>query len=169
MIGNWLTEAGHETAIDKKGHLRLTVKRRGCDGQIRIERQEGRLRLALTLGRWSKLEPSAEAAILRLAGEANTRSRLVRIAWLEKEGFHYCQAQVDLTGLPVGSELNSPLAGPRALMWKGMVQAAVDALKLALKRLGLELPALGDPKNKTLAEMVAMQLGAGPPADRKIQ
>ncbi len=157
-IRGWLAEAGIEAAIDKDEHIRLTIKRRGLTGQARIERRQGRLRLILPLGRWRGLDPVSERAILLLAGEANERGRLARIAWLEREGVRCCEAQVDLTGLPAGAAGDGPLSAARDTMWKETIRAAVAGLGLALARLGLEVEALGDPKNKSIAKEVALQL-----------
>lgn len=150
LLSEWLNEAGHEAAIDKDDNLRLAVKRRGCDGQIRVNRQPGRLRFTMPLGQWEQLEPAAEAAVLALAEEANARSRLVRIAWIEDEAARRCEAQVDLAGLPI----RDPASGLQEALWKEMVRAALDGLELALRRLGLELNALAEKKNEDFAALL---------------
>ena len=114
-----------------------------------MERATGGLRITMLLGEWRELDTAAESAMLALADEANTRSRLVRIAWVEdeKQG-RRCEAQVDLSGLP----FEEPLHDAAGTMWKEMVRATVDGLELALRRLGLELNGLAEPKNGELAE-----------------
>jgi hypothetical protein len=149
MMSDWLNAAGHEAAIDQEENLRMALKRRGCDGQIRVERATGRLRFTMLLGEWRDLDAETEQAMLALADEANTRSRLVRIAWLENdENARRCEAQVDLSGLP----FDEPLDDAAGTMWKEMVRATVDGLELALRRLGLELNGLAEPANRDLAE-----------------
>jgi hypothetical protein len=146
-LASLLAEAGLETAIDRDKNLRLTLKRRGCDGQVRIERGEGRLRFLLPLGHWADLDPVADKAMHSLASAANARSRLVRIAWLADASGRRCEAQVDLSGLP------EALATKRCRqeLWRDMLRLAVEGLELALRQLGLELPLLGDPRYRELA------------------
>ncbi len=79
MLCDWVNAAGHDAAIDEEENLRLALKRRGCDGQIRVERAAGRLRFTMLLGEWRELDEPVEAAMFSLADEANARSRLVRI------------------------------------------------------------------------------------------
>lgn len=149
MLCEWLNAAGLEAAIDKDDNLRLALKRRGCDGQIRVEGDEGRLRFTMKLGEWRDLDETVERAMLELADEVNSHSRLVRIAWRTGENdSRQCEAQVDLSGLPN----NEPLDGPAETMWTEMVRAAIDGLELALRRLGLELNGLAEPANRELAE-----------------
>lgn len=148
-LSNWLVEAGHECAIDKQDNLRFAIKRRGCDGQIRVERDNGRLRFVMLLGEWDTLADSAKQSLFHLSAEANSQSRLVRVAWTagEKESLR-CEAQVDLSGLP----FHEPLEEAGKTMWGEMIRATVDGLELALRRLGLELNSLADPSNHELAE-----------------
>jgi hypothetical protein len=152
LVCDWLNAAGHEAAIDSEDNLRLALKRRGCDGQIRVERQPGRMRFSMLLGEWSKLAEAPERAMLALADEANSRTRLVRIAWIEaEENGRRCEAQVDLSGLPYAE----PLDDAAGTAWKETVRMTVDGLELALRRLGLELNALADEKNRELVEAFA--------------
>jgi hypothetical protein len=108
-LREWLDEAGQENAIDEEGNLRLTLKRFGFDGQIRIVRRRGLLRFCMPLGSWVDLDPPVEAAMTRLANEANTGCRLTRIAWLRQGNTQSCEAQVDLSGLPLS--VNCPPGG----------------------------------------------------------
>jgi hypothetical protein len=148
-LAGWLAEAGYEPAIDREQNLRLTRKRLGCDGQIRLERGDGRLRLCMPLGRWADLVDAVEHAMRSLADEANATSRLVRIAWQREENDRRCEAQVDLTALPV------PRAGEpcRQRFWRDMLRMSMAGLELALRRLGLELLLLAEPQNRALVEL----------------
>jgi hypothetical protein len=145
-LAGWLADAGHENAIDSDKNLRLTLKRRGCDGQVRVERGDGRLRLILPLGAWPELNELSRVAMRGLLGIANARSRLVRLAWLPEGAGRCCEAQVDLSGLPNGDGCDG--------LWRATLPLAVGALELALRQLGLELPLLADPNNHELAELV---------------
>jgi hypothetical protein len=142
----WLIQAGYETATDKEQNLRLTLKRHGCDGQVRVERRPGRLRFVLPLGNWDRLEPPVEAALRRLTGLANDRLRLVRLAWRVKDDNHCCEAQVDLSGLPLPDDHHPS----RERFWQQLVSRAVLGLHLALRQLGLELAVLADPAQDSL-------------------
>jgi len=97
----WLSAGGFQAAVDDQGNLRLTLKARGCDGQVRVCRSDQRLRLTMRLGSWSDLNRESETAMLHLARQANDRGRLARIAWIVDGNSRRCEAQVDLTGLPV--------------------------------------------------------------------
>jgi hypothetical protein len=151
-LREWIQETGLEATPDKDGGLRFTLKRGGVDGQARVECRPGRLRFTLPLGRWRGLPPAARAAMQGLALEANDRCRLVRIAWIESEaGETRVEAQVDLSGMPVGPGESAP--------WRDWTHLAIDGLSLALRRLGLELPILADARNRTLAETLAASYG----------
>lgn len=152
-IVRWLAQAGHSPAIDEQENLRLPLKSRGRDGQIRIKRAGGLLRLAMPLGAWDRLEPAAENAMLALAHQANRRARLVRIAWSQHEAARRCEAQVDLSGLPVAGL--EELQDLEDLFWPDLMRLAVDALQLALHWLGMELDLLADPNNRALADQIA--------------
>lgn len=147
-LSNWLTAAGYTVAIDAEGSLRTTLDRKGCDGQVRIERRTGRLRLAMRIGAWREPTPSALQAMQRLARIANHHTRLVRIAWMTDGEQQRCDAVVDLTGFPELDEADSASVAA----WPVVLTAALDGLQLALNRLGLELEALADPDN---ADVVA--------------
>lgn len=135
----WLAEGGYRAVVDNEDDLRLTLKARGCDGQVRVRREAQRLRLTLRLGSWSDLTTEAETAMLGLARQANDRGRLARIAWMIDGQARHCDAQVDLTGLPAD--------GLAARIWPDMLCLSVRGLELALRRLGMELDALADPGN----------------------
>lgn len=139
-LTSWLQLAGCETAIDKDHHVRFTLKRRGCDGQVRIERADGRLRFGLPLGRWKQLSDESVRAMKFQAGRLNAHSRLVRIAWITESEATRCEAQVDLSGVPVEREASPHLE----TVWREMTRLAVAGLELALRQLGLELPVLAD-------------------------
>jgi hypothetical protein len=152
-LTSWLQLAGCETAIDKDHNVRFTLKRRGCDGQVRIERSEGRLRFQLGLGRWKHLGEAPAKAMRSLASRLNARSRLVRIAWLADGETASCDAQVDLSGLPVECD-----AGPHLeSVWREMTRLAVGGLQLALRQLGLELPLLADAAHADVVTAVCQQ------------
>jgi hypothetical protein len=146
----WLSQAGHTVAMDKDENLRMTVRASGRDGQVRVVRQPGQFRFVMPLGSWTRLRSAAEAAMLRVAREANDHLRLGRIAWRAADDRCECEAQVDLTGLLVPGP--SHPSGDSVIC--GMIQMAADALELALRQLQLELEVLADPQHEDLAEMV---------------
>ena len=148
VLAGWIADAGMECAVDQDKNLRFTHKRRGCDGQVKIIRGPGRLRLTLSLGRWQKLEPEAESAMVRLATLANARCRLVRIAWIADNEERRCEAQIDLTELP------EPTEPGRERMWRSMLTMLVAGMELALRQLGLELPLLAEPGNRELVDLL---------------
>lgn len=148
LLASWLNDAGHEPAIDKDKNLRLTIKRRGCDGQVRVERGPDRLRLSLPLGRWDNLDPQVFQAMQRLTCFANDRCRLARLTWLSDDKWQGCEAQVDLTGLP-GADSLEPC---RQQLWRDMLRLGVAALELVLRWLGVELPLLAEPRQRALVE-----------------
>jgi hypothetical protein len=150
MLSAWLGQAGYETTLDGEGKVCLTLKRLGCDGEVRIACSGSRLRFVMPLGRWADLDASAEAAMGLLAREVNTRGRLMRIAHHGEESAHGYEAQVDLTGLPFRKEADPH----RERLWRETVRLAVKGLELALRQLGLELPLLADPRHRDLAELV---------------
>ncbi len=152
VLAGWLSEAGFEPAIDRDRNLRLTLKRRGCDGQARIERNPGRLRFVLPLGRWENLDPEAGSVMQRLTGLANDRSRLARLAWLNRDNVQSCEAQIDLTGMP-GAHSLEPC---RQQLWRDMLRLGLAALELMLRQLGIELPVLAEPKNRALIQALAL-------------
>jgi hypothetical protein len=147
-LAGWLAQAGRESARDAEENLRLTLKRPGCDGQVRIERGEGRLRFLLPLGHWPGLDPLRAKAMRTLAGLVNANVRLARVAWLTGGAACRCEAQVDLSGLP----LPGPDSHVREVLWARSVGVAVRALELVLRQLGLELPVLADDRHGDLAE-----------------
>jgi hypothetical protein len=151
LLAAWFRDGGFKPVIDGEGNLRLTLKRRGCDGQILVERrEEGRLRICMPLGRWKILSRTSEAAALLLAGEANARGRLVRVAWMTEGALTRCEAQVDLSGLPWSEFPDRPTMA----MWKGTIRMSMLALKLTLLRLGLELPLLCDEKHAAVKDWI---------------
>jgi hypothetical protein len=154
LLAGWLAEQGCDAIADKEGNLRLTIRGEGCDGQVRIECGADRLRLVMPLGQWTQLSPTAAMAIRLLAAEANDRTRLMRVVSTahQQAGLHV-EAQVDLTGLPSGNPLNRATEA----LWREMTHMATDSLELALRLLGLELPALADPQGSDLAEQIVRQ------------
>jgi hypothetical protein len=148
VVAGWIADAGMECAVDQDKNLRFTHKRRGCDGQVKVIRGSGQLRLTLPLGRWQKLDPEAENAMLRLASLANSRCRLVRIAWDADNEERRCEAQIDL------SELPEPTEPGRERMWRSMLTMSVAGMELALRQLGLELPLLAEPGNRELVDLL---------------
>ena len=149
-LAAWLADAGHDAQIDDGGNLRLVVKRRACDGQIRVERRTGRLRFVLPLGTWNELSAESSAAMCELADEANSRTRLARVAWIEERPRCRCEGQVDLTGLPI------PWADApeRVEFWRSLVGLAVDGLDVLQQRLGLELDVLADDRRHAVRELM---------------
>jgi len=152
QLADWLGHAGHTTAIDEAGSLRAVLKRKGCDGQVLIERKPERLRLTMRIGAWKAVEPNALAAMRELTCAANHRTRLVRLAWLPgTEADHVrCEAQLDLTGLPLPDDEDS--SGDA--FWSAILSAGIDGLQLHLDRLALELEALADPRNRDVVEIL---------------
>jgi hypothetical protein len=149
LLSEWFKGAGFDPAVDRDGNLRVTLKRRGLDGQIRVERSDqGRLRIRLPLGSWKNLSASSETAALQLAGEANGRGRLARVAWITEGDMTRCEAQTDLSGLPWCDHPDRPTLA----MWQGTIRMAMLALKLTLLRLGLELPLLCEAEHASVKE-----------------
>jgi len=146
----WLREAGREATIDENQHLGLVLKRRGADGQVRIERGEGTLRVVMRLGGWKEVSPQAREAMLLLARQANSRIRLARIVWTENDNHTVCDAVCDLTGLPTSEGVGQDF-------FKGMLGMAVSGLELALRQLGVELAILARPEG---AEVVKLLLSS---------
>jgi len=146
VIADWLSETGRGATIDDDSNLRLTLKSRGCDGQVRVTPGEGQLRMTMRLGSWNQLDPTAEQAMLQIADEANARVRLARVAWIEDGDKRRCEAQVDLTGMPTSPAFDS--------LWPDVLRSGVDGLELLLRWLGMELEALADKKNLWLAEQL---------------
>lgn len=153
VLAGWLTATGRESAIDREGNLRLTLKRPGCDGQARLQRREGCLRFVLPLGEWSTLDPICEQAMRVLAGAVNAQTRLVRIAWIDTGPTRRCEAQVDLSGLP----LPAPDRPWCEAFWSQSLALAVRGLEIALRQLGLELIVLADTRYRELSERLVAQ------------
>lgn len=150
LLKEWLADAGYDAQIDDAGNLRLVVKRRSCDGQIRVERRTGRLRFVLPLGTWTTLSPDSLAAMWDLADEANSRTGLARVAWIEEAERRRCEGQVDLTGLPI-PDVDAP---ERVEFWRSMTALAVDGLEIVLRRLGLELDVLAEDRQHAVRELM---------------
>jgi hypothetical protein len=153
-IVDWLVADGRAATVDKDGDIHLAIRRPACDGQLCFQCRPDRVQIAMTLGTWQHLAPSAEAAMLRLAAEANARTRLVRIAWLASDDKRRCVAQVDLTGLPGFDEENAA----NHAMWRGMVEMGLAGLELVLRRLGRELAILAHVSYAELARAVGEDL-----------
>jgi hypothetical protein len=150
-LSAWLAQAGPSVARDKDENLRMTIRASNRDGQVRVLARRGQLRLVMSLGRWSQLTASAEAAMLKLADQANNHLRLARLAWrTTAEGGGSCEAQVDLTGLLWADTSNPAQCG----IMRDMLQMAIDGLELALRQLQYELEVLADPQHSDLAETV---------------
>ena len=160
-IAAWLAAAGYAPAIDEDECVRFSLKARGSDGQVRVVRHHSRLRMTLALGQWSELAPASEQAMLRLAREANAGARLARIAWLADGAARLCEAQVDLSGLPVGDAGSAAHAG----MWREMTRLGAAGLELALRRLGWELDLLADAEFAASLAEGELAGGGEPPAD----
>lgn len=148
LLAEWITACGCEAAVDAEGSLRSVLKRKGCDGQVRIERRRGRLRCTMRIGSWSGLTDRQSEAMRRLVREVNHRTRMVRVAWLAEEETQRCEGQIDLTGFPFADE--SEREGGEG--WPALLQGALDGLQLALCRLGVELDVLADPRNRDVVE-----------------
>ena len=148
-LAGWLSQLGYETATDQQENLRLTLKRPGRDGQVRIERGTGRLRLAMPLGSWPALDGAPRSAMSALAGQFNDRTAIVRIAWLgEASGRQRAEAQVDLSGIPC-----TPADDPGLQeLWRQLLRGATAGLQLALAQLALELDTLADENHRELVE-----------------
>jgi hypothetical protein len=144
----WIQAAGHATAVDERGNLRMAIAHGGFDGQMRIECGPERLRMSMALGCWSELPPLVESALLQLAAEANARIRLARIVWREDGPQRWCAAQVDMTGAPWLDEGN-PGFEPTA---RHVLQMALSGMELCVRRLGRELAVMADPAHRDLAE-----------------
>ncbi len=144
---SWLSESGHAAVSDDKSHLRMTLKRSGCPGQVRVIRERGNLRLAMPLGQWEKLVPAARKSLLCLAHRENSINRLARIVWQRQGSRCAIEAQVDLTGLPVENDLAEAF-------FKDMLDMAVASLDLVLRQMGLEVSVLARPENRKLANQV---------------
>jgi hypothetical protein len=142
-----LADLGHEAAVDEHGDLRTSLKRRGCDLQVKAAVGRGRLRFSMHLGRFAKLSPAATAAMLSLVQQANDHTRLARLIWKLEDQALRVGAQVDLTGLP--AELGRPAC---AALWDSTIAMTMASLELVLRRLGLELQILADPAQQQLAE-----------------
>jgi hypothetical protein len=147
-LTSWIGESGHAVAADKDENLRLTLHAAGRDGQVRIYRGPGQLRFVMPLGSWSQVQAASEAAMLRQAQRATTCTRLLRVAWRSGGGRQRCEAQVDLSGLPVEGPSDRAHNG----VVRGMVRMALAALEIALRQLPRELDILADPRNGPLAE-----------------
>lgn len=140
-MGQWILTAGYKATIDQENNLRFTIKRRSCDGQVKVKLGQGILRFTLPLGQWRELSPSTESAMKVLAREANTRCRLTRVAWFSQGQTRSCEAQADLSGLPWPEDL-----------WRDAVRMAILGLELTHRRLGLELPLLAMTQQKGLVD-----------------
>ena len=128
--------------------MRCTLKRHGCDGQIRVNRREGGLRFTMPLGQSRNLD--SIAAMTKLCTEANARCKLARIARVEDEEPVRFEAQVDLSGLPWHEEPDRPTLA----LWQGMIRMTALSLELALRRLGLELPLLAKAQHPELFQWI---------------
>lgn len=150
-LADYVRLGGHEPTTDEQDNLRLTIKSRGCAGQILIRRAVGCLRLTMQIGTWDALDEPREQAMLKVARRHNNRVRLVRIVWDTDSSSRRCTAQVDLSGLPSEPDL--------AWFWSGTLQMAIVGLELTLHQIGKELDVLADPRHE---RVVAWLLGQRP-------
>jgi hypothetical protein len=160
QLDAWLRSAGYEPASDDQSNLRLTVHRAGFAGQVRVVCGPGQLRFTMPLGRWKDLASSSNRAMRGLAGLANERTRLLRIAWhpaADDASTRCCEAQVDLTGLPWRSE---PGRGMQ-IFWQGLIANSVAALHAAAHQLGIELDLLASSYGGQLANSLPELIASG--------
>ena len=151
-LSNHLRVIGYEPAVDEQEKLRLTLKNRGCDGDVRVRRATGQLRLTMRIGQWSNLDAMREQAMLQLARRHNDRVRLVRIAWDVEGSARRCDAQVDLSGLPCDPEYT--------WFWSSVLRMAIGGLELTLHQMGKELDVLAAPQHERIATWLIDQNSA---------
>jgi hypothetical protein len=142
----WLHQCGYEPSEDEDHNLRLSIRRRGATGQVKLVREEGRLRLTMPLGRWGDLPPESRHAMQKLASLANTRCRLARIVWESTEKIDACEARVDLSGLPYTAHQSRRMES----FWREMINLSMTALDLAVAQLAMELAVLAEDKEQEL-------------------
>lgn len=145
----WLRQCGYEPTEDEDHNLRLSIRRRGATGQVKLVREEGRVRFTMPLGRWGELPSQNRHAMQKLASLANTRCRLARIVWEATEKVDACQACVDLSGLP-----NTQHQSRRTeSFWREMTSLAMTALDLAVAQLAMELAVLAEDREQELVKL----------------
>ncbi|NOX56210.1 MAG: hypothetical protein GXP27_17560 [Planctomycetes bacterium] len=180
-LANWLREGGYSPTYVSDSEVRLVLKRKGWDGDVRFCAGEGRLRAVMSLGFWPQLSRVSRHAMIALAMEANDRCRLCRIAippeanvdgqnqggdhseeygrgaTRRREHTLALEAQFDLTGLPPITA-DQPV---RSAFGRELLTAIVDAFRLNLCRLAVELDVLAH--NQELAGSILRHEGAEKP------
>lgn len=149
VIG-WLRQSGYEPTEDEDHHLRLSIRRRGATGQVKLVREPGRLRLSMPLGRWGDLPAENRGAMQKLASLANARCRLARIVWESQDAVHACEARVDLSGLPYTAQQSRRMEN----FWQTMTSLSMTALDLAVTQLAMELAVLAEDREQELARFL---------------
>ncbi|MBW3598103.1 MAG: hypothetical protein KY475_12595, partial [Planctomycetes bacterium] len=149
-FAGWLRQSGYEPTEDEDHNLRLSIRRRGATGQVKLVREEGRLRLAMPLGRWGDLPGENRHAMQKLASLANARCRLARITWEHEEKIDACEARVDLSGLPYTPEQSRRMES----FWRETTRLAMTALDLAVSQLAQELGVLAEDKEQELVKLM---------------
>lgn len=147
-LAGWLRRCGYEPTEDEEQNLRLSIRRRGATGQVKLVREEGRLRLSMPLGRWGDLPNENRHAMQKLASLANARCRLARITWESQDRVDACEARVDLSGLPSVHRQSRRMES----YWREMPQLAMEALDLAVRQLAMELAVLAEDKDQELVK-----------------
>lgn len=150
LLSGWLRQSGYEPTEDEDHNLRLSIRRRGATGQVKLVREEGRLRLAMPLGRWGDLPNENRHAMQKLASLANTRCRLARIAWESTEKVDACEARVDLSGLPYTPRQSRRMES----FWLAVTSLSMSALDLAVTQLAMELAVLAEDKEQELVKLI---------------
>jgi hypothetical protein len=149
-FARWLRQCGYEPSEDEDHNLRLSIRRRGATGQVKLIHEEGRLRLTMPLGRWSDLPAANRHAMQKLASLANARCRLARIVWESHEALDACAACVDLSGLPYTPHQSRRMES----FWREMTRLSMTALDLAVSQLAQELSVLADDKEQELVKLI---------------
>jgi hypothetical protein len=146
----WLRHCGYEPSEDEDHNLRLSIRRRGATGQVKLVRDEGRLRLAMPLGRWGDLPGENRHAMQKLASLANTRCRLARIVWESTDKIDACEARVDLSGLPYTPHQSRRMES----FWREVTSLSMTALDLAVAQLAMELAVLAEDREHELVRHI---------------
>jgi hypothetical protein len=149
-LSAWLRLGGYEPTEDEDHNLRLSIRRRGATGQVKLLRETGRLRLTMPLGRWSELPPENRHAMQKLASLANSRCRLARVVWEHRGNVDACEAQVDLSGLPYMVRQTRRVES----FWREMMSLSMTALDFAVAMLAMELGVLADDKEQELVRLM---------------
>lgn len=146
----WLRQSNYEPTEDEDHNLRLSIRRRGATGQVKLVREAGRLRLTMPLGRWGELPVENRHAMQKLASLANARCRLARIVWEASEKVDACEARIDLSGLPYTAHLSRRMES----FWQETMRLSMTALDLAVTQLAMELAVLAEDKEQELVKLM---------------